>query len=158
MYGAEHLDATTFVQRPNRIDLNQKIKFNSYKISRNSEPSKNSKNELCKCQKGMVMWITHPSLIIVLLMRLVCHNIAAIYGRLYAIFSRWPNCSAHIKKTPSILHQSKNPLEEWFLLAKGAFLLKNFSISFFFGWQIPLHKSSGDLVLRTIERCWEGSP
>ena len=56
------------------------------------------------------------------------------------------------KKTPSILHQSKNPLEDRLLLAKGAFLLKNFSISFFFGWQIPLHKSSGDLVLRTIDR------
>ena len=29
IYGAEHLDAPTFVQRPNRIDLDQKIKFNS---------------------------------------------------------------------------------------------------------------------------------
>ena len=32
-YGADHLEAATFVQRPNRLDLDQKIKINSKKIS-----------------------------------------------------------------------------------------------------------------------------
>ena len=130
-YGADHLEAATFVQRPNRFDLDQKIKINSKKNFRGVESFKSSKNKLCRCRNDGKLTITQLFLTKLLLMWHICHNCTTIYGSLYAIYGRWPNLSGHVKKTPSILHQSKNPLEEWFLSAKGAFLLKHFSISFF---------------------------
>ena len=114
------------MQRPNRFDLDQKIKINSKKNSRGVESFKSSKNKLCRCRNEGKLKITQLFLTRLLLTDYICHNYTTIYGSLYTIYGRWPNLSAHVKKTPSILHQSKNPLEEWFLLAKGAFLLKNF--------------------------------
>ena len=131
IYGADHLDAATFVQRPNWFDLDQKIKIYSKKISRGVESFKSSKNKLWRCRNDGKLKITQLFLTRLLLIGHICHNYTTIYGILYAIYGRWPNLSGHIKKTPSILHQSKNPLEEWFLSAKGAFLLKDFLISFF---------------------------
>ena len=130
-YGADHLEAATFVQRPNRFDLDQKIKINSKEIFRGVESFKSSKNKLCRCRNDGKLTITQLFLTRLLLMEYICHNYTTIYGSLLAIYGRWPNLSGHVKKTPSILHQSKNPLEEWFLSAKGAFLLKDFLISFF---------------------------
>ena len=131
VYGADHLDAATFVQRPNRSDLDQKIKIYSKKISRGVESFKSSENKPWRCRNDGKLKITQLFLTRLLLMEHICPNYTTIYGSLYTIYRRRPNLSAHVKKTPSILHQSKNPLEEWFLLAKGAFLLKDFLISFF---------------------------
>ena len=119
------------MQRPNRFDLDQKIKINSKNIFRGVESFKSSKNKLFRCRNDGKLTITQLFLTKLLLMWYICHNYTTIYGSLYAIYGRWPNLSGHVKKTPSILHQSKNPLEEWFLSAKGAFLLKDFLISFF---------------------------
>ena len=112
LYGADHLEAATFVQRPNRFDLDQKIKINSRKIFRGVESFKSSKNKLCRCRNDGKLTITQLFLTRLLLMEHICHNYTTIYGSLYAIYGRWPNLSGHVKKTPSILHQSKNPLEE----------------------------------------------
>ena len=112
IYGADHLEAATFVQRPNRFDLDQKIKINSKKIFRGVESFKSSKNKLCRCRNDGKLTITQLFLTRVLLMKHIYHNYTTIYGSLSAIYGRWPNLSGHVKKTPSILHQSKNPLEE----------------------------------------------
>ena len=100
------------MQRPNRFDLDQKIKINSKKIFKGVESFKGSKNKLCRCWNDGKLTITQLFLTRLLLMEHICHNYTTIYRSLYAIYGRWPNLSGHVKKTPSILHQSKNPLEE----------------------------------------------
>ena len=67
-YGADHLEAATFVQRPNWFDLDQKIKINSKNFFRGVESFKSSKNKLCRCQNDGKLTITQLFLTKLLLM------------------------------------------------------------------------------------------
>ena len=132
-YGADHLEAATFVQRPNRFDLDQKIKINSKKIFRGVESFKSSKNKLFRCRIDGKLTITQLFLTRLLLMRHICHNYTTIYGSLYAIYGRWPNLSGHVTKNSFNFAPIEKSFRGMIPFGKRSISTKGLFNIFFFG-------------------------